>query len=101
MIGEYLFQIVRKKDGRSIPIKVLPKSENTYRIQFEPSATSGYVLKAKALNSSGGEQNIAIGSLSCSFNNPKKLKVHDLIATDEVLSFSGKFECLYFKGLFD
>lgn len=94
MVGEYLFQIVRKKDGRSIPIKVLAKSENTYRIQFEPSATSGYVLKAKALNiSSGGEQNIAIGSLSCSFNNPKKLKVYDLIATDEVLSFSGKFEC--------
>ena len=93
MIGEYLFQIVRKKDGRSIPIKVFPKSENTYRIQFQPSATSGYILKAKALNSSSDESDkIAVGSLNCAFHNPKKLKVYDLIASDEALSFTGKLK---------
>jgi len=53
------------------------------------------VLQAKSAGSksslkSGGR--ISVGDLKCSFNNPKNLAVTDLIANDQVLSFTGEFE---------
>ena len=87
--GEYLFQIVSKKDNRPIPIKVFPKSNNTYKIQFQPLSNSGYIVNAKSLKSTHNVNRLSVGPLNCSFNNPKNLKVNDLVATDEFLAFTG------------
>lgn len=90
VVGEYLFQVVSKKDGVSIPIRVFPKDNDTYRIQFQPLSTSGYVLQAKSAKKASLETSseVTVGPLNCAFNNPKNLKVNDLIANDKVLSFT-------------
>ena len=90
VIGEYLFQIISKKDQMPIPIKVFPKESDSYRIQFQPLTVSGYVLKAKSIrNLQSKSDQLSIGSLVCSFNNPKNLEINDLVTSNDILSFTG------------
>ena len=46
VFGDFVFQIIRKDNRKPIEINVLPKMNNTYRIQFQPSPVTSYILKA-------------------------------------------------------
>lgn len=76
-----------------IPIKVFPKDTDSYRIQFQPLTVSGYILKAKSVkNFQSQSDKLSIGSLVCSFNNPKNLEINDLDTSNDILSFTGNIK---------
>lgn len=53
--NEYDFEILQKDTGHSIPIRVTHRKNHVYDIEFEPSSTTAYVLKARAKNDSDNE----------------------------------------------